>query len=133
MKLTQPEWQLMNALWEGHPASARQIVERLPKKTRWAYTTIKTMLSRLVAKKALSESKKGNVSLYAPRLTRRKARLMALRMLAGDAFEGAFGSLVHFIVEEENLSAEERRKLAELLDEKPERGRKNDRDPQRHC
>jgi len=120
MKLTQAEWLLMNALWQGYPASAREISGRLPKKTSWAYTTIKTMLSRLVTKKALSEAKKGNVSLYTPLLAKRKARLMALRGVAADAFEGAFGSLVHFLVQEKNLSAEERRELAELLREESE-------------
>ena len=126
MKLTKAEWQLMTALWEGHPASAREIEERLPKKTRWAYTTIKTMLSRLVTKKALSEAKKGNVSFYTPRLTRRKARLMALRGLTSDAFEGAFGPLVHFIVQEENLSEEDRSALKELLNQEPEGSEKDD-------
>lgn len=121
MRLTRAEWRLMNALWQGHPASAREIAERLPKK-QWAHTTIKTMLSRLVAKGALSESKNGNVSFYVPRLTRRKARLTALRSLAGEAFEGAFGSLVHFIVEEENLSADEKRRLAQLLSKRPKGG-----------
>jgi len=29
MKLTQAEWHLMNALWKGHPATAREISERL--------------------------------------------------------------------------------------------------------
>ena len=124
MKLTEAEWQLMNALWQEHPASAREISERLPEETSWAYTTIKTMLSRLVSKRVLSESKQSNVSLYTPRLSKRKARLMALRSLAGDAFEGTFGSLVHFLVEEENLSMDERRKLAELLKDKAGKGSK---------
>ena len=34
--------------------------------------------------------------------------------------EGAFGPLVRFIVEQENLSAEEKRALAELLHEESE-------------
>jgi len=48
MKLTPAEWRLMNALWEAHPATAREVAERLPGETTWAYTTIKTMLSRLI-------------------------------------------------------------------------------------
>ena len=47
MRLTRSEWQIMNALWEHHPATAREVEERLPETVTWAYTTIKTMLTRL--------------------------------------------------------------------------------------
>ena len=118
MKLTKAEWRLMNALWQGYPATAREIAERVPKSTKWAYTTVKTMLSRLVAKGALKEAKRGNASIYQPRVTRSRARLQALKALAGDAFDGAFGTLVHFLVEQEKLSETEREKLLEILDER---------------
>ena len=29
MKLTEAEWQIMNALWQKHPATAREIMDRL--------------------------------------------------------------------------------------------------------
>ena len=29
MKLTPPEWKLMNAVWKGHPVTARGIADRL--------------------------------------------------------------------------------------------------------
>lgn len=117
MKLTSVEWKLMNAVWKGHPVTARGVAERLPGDERWAYTTIKTMLTRLVSKGALAERKEGRTSLYEPLVTRKKARAKALGALAADAFDGAFGSLLHFLVEEEELSPTERKKLVELLQE----------------
>ena len=74
MKLSESEWQIMNALWSGHPATARDLAERFPDEVTWAYTTIKTMLSRLVAKGAVAESKRGNTSVYEPLVSRRRAR-----------------------------------------------------------
>ena len=117
MKLTKAEWHLMNAIWKAHPATARETCERLPRDVDWAYTTVKTMLTRLVEKGALKEAKRGNASLYDPVLTRRQARLAALRSVASDAFDGAFGSLMHFLAEEEKLSADERERLMEALRE----------------
>jgi len=117
MKLTRAEWQLMNALWRKHPSTAREISQSLPGGTDWAYTTVKTMLSRLVAKGAVSERKEGNTAVYEPLVTSRRARLVALKSLAEEAFDGAFGSLVHFLLEEEKLSPAERKKLAKLLDD----------------
>jgi predicted transcriptional regulator len=122
MRLTRAEWQLMNALWEKYPATARDICDALPPGTDWAYTTVKTMLSRLVAKSAIEERKVGNASLYEPLVTRRRARLAAIRSMAEEAFDGAFGTLVHFIVEQEKLSPAERRKLRELLQKESHKG-----------
>ena len=115
MRLTPAEWKLMNAVWQGHPVTARGIEGRLPGDERWAYTTIRTMLSRLVDKGALAERKEGKTSLYEPRLTPRRARLSALGALATDAFDGAFADLIHFLVKEEELPPGEVQKLMDLL------------------
>ena len=101
MKLTEAEWQIMNALWEDWPATARQIADRLPEEVNWAYTTIKTMLTRLGEKKAVLEAKKAGVGVYEPILTRQNARRNALKSLANQAFDGAFGPLMHFLLEDQ--------------------------------
>jgi BlaI family transcriptional regulator, penicillinase repressor len=115
MKLTDAEWTLMNSLWRKHPATAREIAESLPKNRDWAYTTIKTMLDRLVEKGALSESKKGIASVYTPLATKRAARAVALKTLVNHAFDGAFGPLVHFLIEDKKLSPREKKLLVEAL------------------
>jgi len=115
MKLTGPEWLLMDALWKEHPANARQIAEQLPECVNWAYTTIKTMLNRLVAKRAVSETKKHNTSYYEPIISRRQARRTALKTLLDQAFGGAFGPLVHFLVEDQKLSDKQRKELIKIL------------------
>jgi len=57
----------------------------------------------LVDKGAVKEYKKGNTSQYEPILTREKARRSALKTLVNHAFDGAFGPLLHFLVEDEKL------------------------------
>ena len=116
MKLTQAEWLIMNALWEGHPAKARDISRRLPGKVNWAYTTIKTMLTRLVDKKAVSERKQGNTCIYQPILSRQQARRGAVRTVLDQAFDGAFGPMMHFLVEDQKLTAKQRRELINIID-----------------
>jgi len=115
MKLTHAEWQLMKALWRKHPATVREIGANLSGGTKWAYSTAKTMLTRLVAKGAVSERKIGNTAVYEPLVTSRRARLAALKSVAEEAFDGAFDTLVHFLVEE-RLSAGERKRLVKLLE-----------------
>ena len=116
MKLTEAEWQIMKALWEGFPATTRQVSQRLPAQTNWAYTTIKTMLTRLTEKGAVEEVKHGNVGHYEPLLSRKKAQRSALGNLVDNAFDGAFGPLMHFLVEEQNLSPRQRSELINALE-----------------
>ena len=117
MKLSEAEWQIMNALWKKNPATARDLIEHLPKNTNWAYTTIKTMLTRLVTKNAISERKKGNTSVYEPLLSKSKARKNAVLSLMNQAFDGTVGPLMHFIVEKEKLSKSQREELIRILKE----------------
>ena len=129
MKLTEAEWQIMNALWANSPATARQIADRLAGSVDWAYTTIKTMLTRLSDKKAVRESKKGNMSVYEPLVTKQAARRSALKGLVNQAFEGAFGPLMHFLVEDQKLSDTQKEELLKALEQTEggrEKGAKND-------
>jgi BlaI family penicillinase repressor len=57
-KLTKPELQIMEALWNRGPCSIREIHESLPARKRLAYTTVQTMVYRLEVKKALRRVKK---------------------------------------------------------------------------
>ena len=121
MKLTNSEWQLMNCLWERHPATARGIAGRLPEEVKWAYTTIRTLLARLAEKGAIREYKEGKTSLYEPILTRDNARRSALKTLVNQAFDGAYGPLMHFLVNDKRLSHEQREALAKILEDQSER------------
>lgn len=115
MRLSNSEWQIMNALWEHHPATAREVSERLPE-NKWAYTTIKTMLTRLVAKSAVSERKRANTSVYEPLVTRDRARRSAVASLIDNAFEGAVEPFLGFVANNSRLSEEQRRELLEAIE-----------------
>lgn len=115
MKLNDSEWTAMQAVWAGSPTSAREVHDRVAAETGWAYTTLKTVLARLVQKGALREKKRGNTSWYEPLVTRDAARREAVRSLLDRAFDGTFGALVQHMAASERLSSKERRKLAQML------------------
>lgn len=116
-KLTEAEWTVMQAVWNRSPASARDVLEAVEGETEWAYTTVKTLLARLVEKGVLTERRRGNASWYEPRVTRDEARVTALRGLLERAFGGSLGALVQHMASEEKLTRKEREKLARLLSE----------------
>ncbi len=122
MKFTEAEWQIMNALWEKSPSTAREIADRLPSQVNWAYTTIKTMLTRLAEKQAVSEVKQGKASIYEPLISQEQARRGAFRTLLDLAFGGAMGSLVHCLVEEKQLTSKQKQNLIKILDSEDHKG-----------
>jgi BlaI family penicillinase repressor len=117
MKLTEAEWQIMNALWQEWPATTRQIADKLPNDVNWAYTTIKTMLTRLTDKHVVTESKKGSVGVYTPVLSREDARRSALKSLANQAFDGSAKSLVMHLLEQDDPDSDELNEINKAISE----------------
>ena len=122
MKLSENEWQIMNALWKKSPATAREIIEQIPGEVTWAYTTVKTMLTRLVVKEAVSEYKRGNTSLYEPLIAQEHAHRNAFRNLFDKVLDGAVEPLMHYLIEEKKLSPKEREELIRMLKSKDTEG-----------
>jgi BlaI family transcriptional regulator, penicillinase repressor len=122
MKLSEAEWQIMNTLWKKHPATAREIIEGIDGDVGWAYTTVKTMLTRLAAKGAVEETKRGNISLYRPLVDEHRTRGNALSVVFDRVLDGAVAPLMHFLIEERKLSKKEREELIRMLREADRKG-----------
>ena len=65
-KISEAEWQVMKVLWKQSPLTANDIVETLTKETSWKRETIRTLINRLVRKKALDFKKQSRQYLYFP-------------------------------------------------------------------
>ena len=87
----------LRALWslgEGNVKAVRQIVAQ---SRPLAYTTIMTVLDRLVRKGMLARRKVGRSFAYAPQATRDAARHAALRELLDGYFDGSEEELIVFL------------------------------------
>lgn len=115
--LTDAEWKVMHRVWEREEVTARQVLDEVEDQTRWAYTTVKTLMNRLVDKGVLSVRMEGNTGVYSARVGKAQARVAALRDFAEMAFDGAMGPIMHFVLDQEELSEEDRRELRRKLAE----------------
>ena len=114
-KISEAEWEVMKVLWSHSPATANDVVKILTGKTAWKRETIRTLINRLVQKKAVGFEKKGRQYHYFPLVAeaeciKAEARSF-LRRLGGGSIEPM---LVAF-VEEEHLSGEKIAKLRRIL------------------
>jgi predicted transcriptional regulator len=121
IEISDAEWRVMNVVWASHPVTARAVREALAAETGWAYTTVKTLLDRLEAKGAVASRREGAAKTYLPQVTRDEARRDAARDLADRAFSGSLRGLVHFLIEDEDLSAKDAETLRRIVEGRPRR------------
>ncbi|MDA8016212.1 MAG: BlaI/MecI/CopY family transcriptional regulator [Thermoanaerobaculia bacterium] len=114
-QLSDAEWTVMDAVWKRGEVTVRDVLTDVQGETDWAYSTVKTLLQRLVEKGAVSREKRGNTSVFRPAVEQKAARGAALRALVRRAFDGTLGTLVHHLVADERLSRREREDLERIL------------------
>lgn len=116
------EWDLLSALWDMQRGTAREVCEALEDTRGWAYSTVKTMLDRMVKKGLVDSRRVGNVWEYSPALARREAQRGAWRGFVDTVFGGSMAPALQFLAADAKLTKRQRAQLLELL----ERGETDD-------
>jgi len=116
-QITKAEFEVMDVLWAESPLAASDIADRLAAHQSWSLKTVKTLLSRLVDKGALTHKPDGRRFLYRPLLTRADHARAATSRLADQLFGGRAAPLVAHLAEQRSLSKSDIRELEDLLKE----------------
>jgi predicted transcriptional regulator len=94
------ELECLKALWELGEASVKDVRRDLSASKELAYTTVMTLLDRLVRKGAASRRKSGRFFLYSPVLSRESVRKTAVKELVKGLFGGSLDELLAFLAGE---------------------------------
>lgn len=124
IELTEAEWAIIKAVWEREPCAAPAIQEALEKTRDWSYSTVRTLMDRMVAKRILTAEKVRNFTLYRSAITRAQAQRSELLYALKHAFNGALTPMVQCLLETNELTAEELMHLESLIKEKRKRAKK---------
>src|SRR6266513_3288236 len=124
VELTEAEWTIIKTVWEHEPCAAPTIQEKLHRQTEWAYSTVRTLMDRMVAKGLLTAEKVRNLTLYKSAITRAQAQRGELLYALKHAFNGALTPMVQCLLETNDLSAEELAKLESLIKAKKRSAKK---------
>ncbi len=115
-KLSELETQVMLIIWDNKGESTvRYVVEKIRKQRKLAYTTIMTIMSRLVQKGFLKRRKVGMAYYYQPTISREKVLKKSVQTIAKNYFGGAVSSLISYLVREE-ASPEELDEIAKAVE-----------------
>jgi BlaI family penicillinase repressor len=123
-ELTAGEWAIIQAVWDNEPCAAPTIQEELEKKTGWSYSTVKTMMDRMVTKGLLQTQRIRNLILYSSVITKKEAQKGEIMRAVKRAFGGAMTPMMQFLLDSKSLTEEELDQLEAMIKSKKEKAKK---------
>ncbi len=115
IELTEAEWTIIKAVWDNEPCTAPAIQEKLFKHTAWTYSTVRTLMDRMVVKGLLAAEKKSNQTLYRTAVTRAQAQRGELLYALKHAFNGALTPMVQCLLDTNDVSRDELDQIKQLI------------------
>ncbi|HQV03002.1 MULTISPECIES: BlaI/MecI/CopY family transcriptional regulator [unclassified Novosphingobium] len=116
-RITEAEQAVMEALWRRAPLTAGEVADEVAADRGWTLATVKTLLSRLVAKQAVETRPDGKRFLYSPRVARTDYAAGESRRLVDRLFGGSAAGLFAHLAEAEALSEADLSEIETLLRE----------------
>jgi predicted transcriptional regulator len=110
-RISEAELQLLQLLWDESPLGATDLAERVPASRGWSLATVKTLLSRLCAKGALTAERDGRRFRYRPAVEREVIAAGQADRLVDRLFGGRVSPLVAQLAEQREIDPDD---LAEL-------------------
>jgi BlaI family penicillinase repressor len=118
-RISETEWEVMRVVWDRHPITAAEIIERLTQQDpTWHPKTVRTLLARLVRKKALDYEPQGRLYVYEPKVSERDCVAAASDSFLGRVFGGSLKPMLAHFVRHRKLSRREIEELKRILDGK---------------
>jgi predicted transcriptional regulator len=116
--ITDAELGVLQVLWDGGPATIRQITDRLYPDGRPAhYATVQKLLERLEAKGCVRRDRRSAVHVFSAALGRGELIGRKLQSVAEQLCDGSWAPLLTNLVQSRRLSARDRKALRQLIDE----------------
>ena len=116
-RISEAEHAVMEALWERAPLTATEVADFVGEERGWTLPTVKTLLSRLVTKQAVTTEPDGRRFLYRPLLDRADYLGGESRRLVDRLFGGRAAPLIAHLAENEALSDQDIAEIEALLRE----------------
>ena len=120
IRFTPRELDIMAVLWERGPSTVSEVQESLPDEL--AYTTVLTVLRVLEEKGRVSHTTEGRAHRYLPLVERQAGGQSALKRVTDRLFGGSPELLLTRLVEDENVTADELRRMRDLLERRLQEG-----------
>ena len=123
--ISDTEWQVMKVIWEKAPVTANDIINALEDKTDWKPKTVKTLIGRLVKKKAAGYREDPNncrAYIYFPIVNQDECIEAESHLFLNRFFGGKMNVMIASFLDDKKLSTKDLDELKKLIDEKDGKG-----------
>lgn len=121
VKISDAELEVMKVIWEEKAVTSLEIIKKLTH-CNWNDNTIRTLINRLIAKKAVGISKReGKTYTYVPLIKENEYRMKRTRKFLGQFYHGSIHEMLLNFVEEKALSENDLQFLMDKIDSKKKR------------
>ena len=116
-RISAAESQVMEALWAAGPLGVEDLMARVASANGWGEATVRTLISRLIKKRAVASERRGGRVVYAPQMDRDAYVTAESQGLLDRVFGGQLAPMVAHFTRTKALSPQDLAKLRRLLAE----------------
>lgn len=113
--ISETEWEVMKVCWARSPITAQEIIDTLCAQDDWHPKTVKTLLNRLIKKRALGFKKEGRAYLYRPLVAEKECVTAESQSFLDRVFGGSLKPMLVHFAESRKLAPDEIAELKRLL------------------
>ncbi|HPT86111.1 MAG TPA: BlaI/MecI/CopY family transcriptional regulator [Bacillota bacterium] len=120
IKISDAEWEIMKALWSNSTERGMtlgEIVRALDESNMWSYTTIRTLLVRLITKGAVTADRTTGVYRYSPALSKEECIANEVKSFVRRIFDNSPSQYIAALVRDGNLDEREKKEIKRILAE----------------
>lgn len=111
--ITEAELSVLKSFWDHGPATVRELMQRLG--TESAYTTVQTLVTRLVEKGHVRADRRGLAHVFTATTVREELAHRRVEEVASSLLDGATAPLVLRLVENGQFSPDDIKSFRKLL------------------
>lgn len=115
INISESEWTVMEVLWDNPLSSIGEIKKSLVD-TGWSDSTIKTLVRRLVSKKAIAINDDETNYRYYPLISQKECRLKETKSFINRVYDGSVSMLITNLAANSKLTKKETEELMSLID-----------------
>lgn len=106
----------MTCLWKEPNLTLKQISQNL-KDTKWSYSTIRTLVTRLMEKGAIDADKSSSSNFkYFPIVQEKECKVQETKNFLTRVFNGSVSMMISTLAKQEELSPKEVAELKEIIE-----------------
>ena len=118
VRISDAEFEVMKIIWEKKEVTSLEIIKRLDGHN-WNNNTIRTLIGRLIAKKAVGISKReGKTYTYVPLIKENEYKVKRTKSFVRQIYDGALDEMLLNFVDSNELSKSELKVLLHQIEEK---------------